>query len=61
MLPSWLVDEGDIVEQGTHEDLLAKRGFYAELYNSQFEVPQVSLSRKVLTDRYTQAAGIRSP
>lgn len=29
--------EGDIVEQGTHEGLLAQGGFYAQLYNSQFE------------------------
>ena len=29
--------DGDIVEQGNHEQLLARNGFYAELYNSQFE------------------------
>ena len=29
--------DGDIVEQGTHEELMAKGGFYANLYNSQFE------------------------
>jgi subfamily B ATP-binding cassette protein MsbA len=32
-----VMNEGDIVETGTHEDLLAKEGFYAQLYNSQFE------------------------
>jgi len=30
--------DGDIVEQGSHEDLLAQNGFYAELYYSQFEM-----------------------
>jgi len=32
-----VINEGDIVEQGRHDDLLEKNGFYAELYNSQFE------------------------
>ncbi|HOT92536.1 MAG TPA: ABC transporter ATP-binding protein [Anaerolineae bacterium] len=32
-----VMNEGDIVEQGTHAELLARNGFYAELYNSQFE------------------------
>lgn len=31
--------DGDIVETGNHEELLAKGGFYAELYNSQFASP----------------------
>jgi ATP-binding cassette subfamily B protein len=31
-----VINEGDIVEQGKHEELLAKGGFYALLYNSQF-------------------------
>jgi ATP-binding cassette subfamily B protein len=31
-----VMNHGSIVEQGTHEELLAKHGFYAELYNSQF-------------------------
>jgi len=37
-----VMDEGDIVEQGTHEDLLECGGFYAELYNSQFEMAGAS-------------------
>ena len=32
-----VMKDGDIAEQGTHEELLAKGGFYAQLYNSQFE------------------------
>lgn len=31
------INEGDIVEQGTHEELMARGGFYAKLYNSQFD------------------------
>lgn len=33
-----VMNDGHIVEQGTHEELLARAGFYANLYNSQFEV-----------------------
>ncbi|MBC7261778.1 MAG: ABC transporter ATP-binding protein, partial [Chloroflexi bacterium] len=32
-----MIRDGNIVEQGTHEELMARGGFYAELYNSQFE------------------------
>ena len=32
-----VLKDGDIIEQGTHEELLARGGFYADLYNSQFE------------------------
>ena len=32
-----VMDNGDIVEQGKHEELLQRKGFYADLYNSQFE------------------------
>jgi ATP-binding cassette, subfamily B, multidrug efflux pump len=37
-----VMNEGDIVEQGKHEELLARNGFYAELYNSQFEYAEVA-------------------
>ena len=33
----YVMKDGDIIEQGNHEELLAKNGFYANLYNSQFE------------------------
>ena len=33
-----VMQDGDIVEQGNHEELLAKNGFYANLYNSQFDI-----------------------
>ena len=32
-----VLKDGDIIEQGNHEELIAKNGFYAELYNSQFD------------------------
>jgi len=36
-----VMDNGNIVEQGTHNELLSANGFYASLYNSQFTVPTV--------------------
>ena len=33
-----VMDKGDIIEKGTHKELLQKNGFYADLYNSQFSV-----------------------
>ena len=32
-----VMNEGNIIEQGTHEELLKQNGFYSELYNSQFQ------------------------
>ena len=32
-----VMKDGDIIEQGTHDELMAKNGFYAQLYESQFE------------------------
>ncbi|NLC48694.1 MAG: ABC transporter ATP-binding protein, partial [Tenericutes bacterium] len=32
-----VMDQGDIIETGTHKELLDSNGFYASLYNSQFE------------------------
>ena len=35
-----VMDQGNVIEQGTHEELLAQNGFYADLYNSQFAEEQ---------------------
>ena len=35
-----VLNDGDIIEQGTHKELLKKNGFYANLYNSQFQVEE---------------------
>jgi ATP-binding cassette subfamily B protein len=37
-----VMNHGDIVEQGTHDELLEKDGFYADLYKSQFEDPMTA-------------------
>ena len=36
-----VMNKGHIIEQGTHEELIEKKGFYSNLYNSQFSVPTV--------------------
>ncbi|MDY3003816.1 MAG: ABC transporter ATP-binding protein [Christensenella hongkongensis] len=38
-----VMKDGDIIEQGTHNELLERGGFYAELYNSQFAAPAAAL------------------
>ena len=38
-----VLKDGDVIESGTHEQLLEKKGFYADLYNSQFETAVASL------------------
>ena len=35
-----VLDDGKVVGQGTHEELLAKGGFYADIYNSQFTLAE---------------------
>ncbi len=45
-----VMNEGDIIEQGTHKELLAQCGFYADLYNSQFDVVNGSTEATALVD-----------
>ena len=40
-----VMKDGDIIESGNHEELLAKGGFYSELYNSQFEQSENELEK----------------
>ena len=37
-----VMKDGDIIEQGNHKELLAANGFYADLYNSQFDKTQTA-------------------
>ena len=38
-----VMKDGNIIEQGNHEQLMTQKGFYADLYNSQFELSEFSL------------------
>ena len=47
-----VMNKGQIIEQGTHAELLKKKGFYANLYNSQFEKSTDHFSKSTLTNKY---------
>jgi ATP-binding cassette subfamily B protein len=51
-----VMEHGDIVEQGTHDELLAARGAYWRLYNAQFEAPTVDTGAPPLPARGEQEA-----
>ena len=44
-------EHGDIVEQGNHDELIAKRGAYWRLYNSQFEQAATDLDAELAAER----------
>lgn len=46
-----VMNHGDIVEQGTHDELLAKSGFYADLYNSQFEEVEERITKNKINKK----------
>ena len=49
-----VMNEGNIVEQGTHEELIAINGFYADLYNSQFKKNQILLRFKFFSFNFVE-------
>lgn len=44
-----VMKDGDIIEQGNHDELIAQNGFYSNLYNSQFENADAYLEESELT------------
>jgi ATP-binding cassette, subfamily B, multidrug efflux pump len=50
-----VMNQGRIIETGTHKELLARGGFYAELYNSQFTGANIEVDEKLEAMRKTQA------
>jgi len=51
-----VINEGDIIEQGSHQELLNKRGFYADLYNSQFTTAGGTIDEAMGRERHQSIA-----
>ena len=49
-----VMKDGDIIEQGNHEELLARKGFYADLYNSQFEKKEAQDNHSLSDKKHQQ-------
>lgn len=59
-----VMKDGDIIEQGNHEELIAKNGFYASLYNSQFDNEQTTeprVSEEAINERISEVVSAREP